>query len=132
MSGLDRMNPDVWLEGPEACFDRECEEYVDDEGHDVPEITRCSHIREVPSRVSTQDAPAPRPAPRVWRYGKDSDVATDVTELIGKATGRHWHRVPDRRFMWQTTGLQCGIGSLLFDENELTESPGLTGTAAHP
>ena len=43
-------------EGPEACFERDCEEYVDDEGNDRPEVERCSHIREVAPTTDEESA----------------------------------------------------------------------------
>lgn len=35
------------LEGPEACFERDCEEYYDEDGHELPDVATCSHIYEV-------------------------------------------------------------------------------------
>jgi hypothetical protein len=74
------------------------------------------------SPVSSPDTPPPpRPEPRVWRHGVHYDVDTTVVELVGEKTGRNWKRLPDRRFMWESPGLVCGIGSLLADEGRVTE-----------
>jgi hypothetical protein len=53
--------PATEFEGPEPYFERECDEYVDEEGHDRPEVEHCSHIRQVPA----EPAPATSDGHRV-------------------------------------------------------------------
>lgn len=43
--GTEHQPVTVWV-GSLDCFERECDEYVDDEGEDIAAVDRCSHIRE--------------------------------------------------------------------------------------
>lgn len=35
----------IYLQGPEECLERECEEYFDDNGHERPGVEYCSHLK---------------------------------------------------------------------------------------
>ncbi|MFD5508976.1 hypothetical protein ACFWIB_14535 [Streptomyces sp. NPDC127051] len=61
----------VWV-GSLDCFERECDDYFDDEGEDIPGVDRCSHIREeqacscqrqADGEYSSEPCPALTPAP---------------------------------------------------------------------
>lgn len=46
MSAATAHQPITLFVGTENCFERECEEYIDEDGADDPGVERCSHIRE--------------------------------------------------------------------------------------
>ncbi|MFG2617770.1 hypothetical protein ACGFXC_09075 [Streptomyces sp. NPDC048507] len=43
--GIDHQPVTVWV-GSLDCLERECDEYVDEDGEDIATVDRCSHIRE--------------------------------------------------------------------------------------
>lgn len=43
--GAEHQPVTVWVGGLD-CLERECDEYVDDDGEDIATVDRCSHIRE--------------------------------------------------------------------------------------
>lgn len=44
MSEAPEHRPFTILSGDYACLERDCEEYVDEDGYDDPGVERCSHI----------------------------------------------------------------------------------------